>query len=104
MNNQFLIPANSKKSMLILGLFTETDLIIVGTGVGISMLLILFVDLSNVLVTILALLPGLVTSLLVMPFPNYRNVRTLIKEIYNFYNDRQRYVWKGWCIRDGEEK
>lgn len=103
MNNQFLIPANTKKSMLLLGLFTETDLIILGTGVGITMLSILFIDLSNIYVTVLALLPGLVASMLVMPFPNYRNIRILLREIYNFYNNRQRYVWKGWCMRDGEK-
>lgn len=103
MNNQFLIPANTKKSMLLFGLFTETDLIILGTGVGITMLAILFVDLSNVVITVIALLPGLIASLLVMPFPNYRNVRILLIEIYRFYNNRQRYVWKGWCVRDGKE-
>ena len=35
---QFIIPANSKKSQLILSYFTLSDLIILGTGVSISII------------------------------------------------------------------
>ena len=38
-NNDYLIPANSKKSMLILGMFDSTDLIIAGTGFIITLIL-----------------------------------------------------------------
>ena len=39
-----MIPANSKKSMLILGLFNVTDLIIFGTGIVVSFVLMLSVS------------------------------------------------------------
>lgn len=104
MNNQYLIPANTKKSMLILGLFTELDLIILGTGMGITILTVLFIPLSNVVFTILALIPGLISGLLVMPFPNYRNIRIFITELYSFYTNRRAYIWKGWCVNDGSKE
>ena len=103
MDNQYLIPANSKKSMLILGLFTELDLMILAVGVGITMIMVLFVPLDNLFLTLLALVPGMAASLLAMPFPNYRNVRTLLKEIYLFYNSRQKFIWKGWGVNNGNE-
>lgn len=39
--NNYLIPANSKKSQLILGFFTPIDLILFGSGVGITLILLL---------------------------------------------------------------
>ena len=39
-NNQYLIPANSKNSMLILGLFNTVDLIICGTGMTLTIILL----------------------------------------------------------------
>ena len=39
--NNYLIPANSKKSMLIFGLFNTTDLIIFLSGLGLTLLLML---------------------------------------------------------------
>ena len=48
MNNNYLIPANSKKSQLYFGLFNKFDLILFGSGVGTSLLLMttfqLFLD------------------------------------------------------------
>ena len=41
---QYLIPANSKKSMLILGFFNPTDLIIFGTGLAITFILLFTVQ------------------------------------------------------------
>jgi hypothetical protein len=90
--------------MLILGLFTELDLIILGAGVGVTMLLVLFVKLNNIIFTLVSLVPALAAGLLVMPFPNYRNFRIFITELYNFYTNRQRYVWKGWCANDEYKK
>ena len=40
---QFLIPANSKKSMLIFGVFTTFDLILFGSGIGVTILLLLII-------------------------------------------------------------
>lgn len=43
-------------------------------------------------------LPGIITGILVVPIPNYHNVRTALKSIYLFYSNRRRYIWKGWCF------
>ncbi len=97
----YLIPANSKKSLLIFGLFTEFDLILFGTGVGATILLLLLISPSTLLGAVIDLAPGLITGFLVLPIPNYHNSLTLIKEVYTFYTRRQRFVWKGWCVKDG---
>ena len=41
--NNYLIPANSKKSQLILGFFTPLDLGLFGTGCGLTLLLLMLV-------------------------------------------------------------
>ena len=102
MNNSYLIPANSKKSMLKFGLFTTADLIIFGTGLGISLILMMLLPVDNFWVAILAITPGLICGFLVVPVPNYHNVRTVIKNAWNFYTTRQKYIWKGWCFDNGE--
>lgn len=101
--NGYLIPANSKKSMLYFGLFNKFDLILFGTGIGISLILLMILPVEELLYAILALLPGIVTGILVVPVPNYHNVRTIIRLAYEFYTTRQQYVWKGWCLGDGED-
>ena len=98
--NRFLIPANSKKSMLIFGLFNWTDLAIFGSGLGITLILLAIIGPSETLDTFIVLTPALITGLLVSPIPNYHNVRTAIKSVWDFYMNRQVFVWKGWCIRD----
>ena len=80
MNNNYLIPANTKKSQYILGFFTPTDLILFGIGCLISFALLLIV------------------SFLVMPVPHYHNVLQLITNIFNFYTNQRKYYWKGWSI------
>jgi hypothetical protein len=102
MNNNFLIPANSKRSLLILGVFRYMDIILFGTGAGISLILAIAFPLDNLLLTMIALAPGLITGFLVMPIPNYHNVLNIITIAYKFYTTDQRYIWKGWCFRDGE--
>lgn len=103
MGNQYLIPANSKKSMLIFNMFTINDLLIFGIGSAVSMLLVLIVPLSSASLTMLALAPGLISGFLVIPIANYHNVLYLITEMYEFYTSRQKYIWKGWCFVNGEE-
>ena len=102
MNNSYLIPANSKKSMLIFGVFNTVDLIIFGCGVGISLILMMFMPVEKFAIAVLAISPGLITGLLVFPIPNYHNVRTVLKNAWIFYTTRQKYVWKGWCFEHGE--
>lgn len=102
MNNSYLIPANSKKSMLKFGLFNTVDLIIFGAGIGISLLAMMILPVDNFWIAILAITPGLICGFLVIPVPNYHNIRTVIKNAWEFYTTRQKYIWKGWCLRDGE--
>ena len=98
--NQYLIPANSKKSMLILGFFRPIDLILFGIGITLTMIMLLFIKTYNVLLMIVMLLPALVTGFLVLPVPNYHNMLQLITNVLNFYSGRKRFYWKGWCVRD----
>lgn len=97
----YLIPANTKKGMLILGVFKPFDLILFGTGVGISVLLLAFLPMVDTVTVILVLIPAFVTGFLVVPIPNYHNLLTVIGELYEFLTSRQKYYWKGWCIRNG---
>ncbi|MBR3661143.1 MAG: hypothetical protein IKN63_04475 [Bacilli bacterium] len=99
-NNQYLIPANTKKGGLILNIFMPIDLWIFGIGVGSTLLILILMSTLNHLdnlTSIVALVPGLVAVVLVFPFPNYHNIRTAIGEVIAFYTNRQRYVWRGWC-------
>lgn len=100
----YLIPANTKRGQLILGLFRKFDLILFGSGILVTMLLLAFLPLSSTLVTILALAPGLVTGFLVMPVPYYHNMLNVIVEMYEFLTNRQTYRWKGWCWKSGKSK
>lgn len=98
MNHSYLVPANAKKGTLILNLFLPFDLIMFGTGIVVSLILIALMPSSNVWLVLLAATPALVTGLLVIPIPNYHNVRMAIISIYKFYTERRRFVWKGWCF------
>ena len=100
----YLIPANSKKSMLIFNAFTPKDLVVLGVGAFISLILLLVLPIDNILIALLAIGPGLIAAFLVFPVPNYHNMLVIIKEVYLFYTTRQKYVWKGWCFTDGEDK
>lgn len=103
MRDSYLIPANSKKSELILGLFTTVDLILFGTGLVITTVLIIVFqgDLQSLWAALLVMAPALITGFLVFPVPNYHNVLQLIINMYTFYFVRQRiYKWRGWCFKD----
>ena len=103
---QFLIPANTKKSMLIFGVFTTFDLILFSVGIGVTILLLLIVSPSSLLTACIDLAPAVICSFFVLPIPNYHNIRVVIQELYRFYTTRQRFIWKGWCVKDeyGESK
>lgn len=101
--NNYLIPANSKKSQLILGFFTMVDLILFGLGVLVTLVLLLTIQSANIGIMILILSPALITGFLVMPVPNYHNVLQFIVNVYTYLSNRKRYYWKGWCY-DGEEQ
>lgn len=97
---QFLIPANTKKSMLIFGLFTTFDLILFGSGIGVTILLLMIVSPSSLLTACIDLAPAVICGFLVLPVPNYHNIRIVIQELYTFYTTRQKFIWKGWCVKD----
>ena len=103
MNNMFLIPANSKKSMMIFGMFYTFDLILVGSGIGITLLLLMILPLDSLVLSLIAIAPGAITALLVFPIPNYHNTLTVLIEIWEFLTTRQKFIWKGWCVMNGEE-
>ena len=99
--NQYLIPANTKKGQLILGVFYPIDLIIFGVGLAITFIaLIIVTDLGvGTWASILAIIPGGIAGILVFPFPNYHNVRVALGEVINFYSNNRNYKWRGWCAK-----
>lgn len=102
--NGYLIPANTKKSMLIFGLFTKFDLILFLIGIGLSLLLLMILPVEQIAIAIIALLPALVTGFLVMPVPNYYNMRTLLMSAISFFMNQRKFKWKGWCVPHGEDQ
>ncbi len=104
--NGYLIPANANRGKLIFGFFRKIDLIVFGSGVIATFIMLLTFQnaLSNIWIAILILAPALVTGLLVLPVPNQHNVMVVLGEIYKFYFvNRNKFVWKGWCVLNGEE-
>ena len=98
--NGFLIPANSKKSMLIFGMFNGFDLGVLAIGVTITILLLLTLNLSSIGPTVLAVTPGAIAIILVFPVAHYHNVMTVIISIYKFFTSREKYMWRGWCYSE----
>ena len=95
----YLIPANTKRGQLILGLFRPFDLWLFGGGILVTIILLAFLPLNNTAVTILVLSPAFITGFLVMPVPYYHNMLNIVVEIYEFLTNRQTYRWKGWCYK-----
>lgn len=102
MGQQFLIPANSKKSMLKFGLFNDVDLVIFIVGLIVSLGLLMILPVDKLLYAIMAITPGCICGFLVLPIPNYHNVRTFIRIAFEFYTTRQHFVWRGWCFNNGK--
>ncbi len=102
--NNYLIPANSKKSLLIFGVFNKLDLIMFSIGITATLLLLLILPIDQLTFAVIALAPALVTGFLVLPIPNYHNMLTIIKEAFSFFTQRRNFVWKGWCFDHGEDE
>ena len=98
--NGTLVPANTKKSMLILSMLRPVDATILGVGISISVILLIILNNAGTLITLAACIPMLISLILVMPIPNYHNTLVALQSIYRFYNERRNYIWKGWCIYD----
>jgi hypothetical protein len=100
--NNFLIPSNSKRSMLIFGLFRPIDLGIFITG-GVLTFLLIFInspqDLTDVLVD---LLPLLIAVVMVTPIPNQMNIWSFTVNVYSFLTHQRDYRWRGWCKSYGD--
>ena len=99
--NTSLVPANTKKSTLILGMlrpYPDLAIAIGGTSITIISLLIFGTN-APLWLLILCLLPMLLAALLVFPIPNYHNTLGAFESILNFYQGRKKYIWRGWCLR-----
>lgn len=97
--NNYIIPANSKKSQLILGFFTRFDLILFLSGVGTTLILLMLIPNPDLTTMVFMLLPVGITGFLVMPVLYYHNVLQFIVNILGFYFGNRKYLWKGWCIK-----
>lgn len=100
----YLIPANSKRSQLILNIFNPLDAIIFAVGCTITLMLLFIIKSNNFISVVIILFPVSVTGTLCLPIPNYHNVRQLLINIYGFFTNRRRYVWKGWNMYEQSEK
>lgn len=103
MEESYLIPANSKKSKLILGLFRPVDLGILASGIVVTLILIMLSFTEKIWQVIITLLPAGICALLVMPIPNYHNVLVVIGNVFRFFTQRRVYIWRGWCIYDDDD-
>lgn len=97
MHGNYLIPANTKRGMLILGLFRGIDLAIFLCGISATMLALVILPLDSTVVMVIAMAPATVCSVLVAPVPHYHNVLNMLVEMYLFFTTRQKLVWRGWC-------
>lgn len=105
MNGMYLIPANSKKSMMLFGMFYPFDLMLFGVGALITMILLMALPMESLVVSMIAISPGLITGMLVFPIPNYHNTLTILIDIWKFYTTNSRkYIWKGWCVMNEQIK
>ena len=102
----YIIPANTKRGNLIFSIFRPIDLIVFGTGLGVTIIaLLIFQNLLNsTAITIACLAPAAICALLVAPVPYYHNVMNVVVEAYEFFTTTQKMIWKGWCYLDGDKK
>ena len=102
--NNYIIPANSKRSQLILSIFTPLDLTLFGSGCSITILLLMIFKNASFGQMILIILPALITGFLVLPVMYYHNILQLLINIIKYFTGRREYCWKGWCICDEQIK
>lgn len=100
----YLIPANTKKSLLILNTFRLFDIILFGSGALVTLIFLFAFPGDTITELLLKFAPAGITGILVFPIPFYHNVLVFITEVYNFYKNKRVYLWKGWCANYGTEK
>lgn len=99
--NGSLVPANTKRSTLILGMYRPLpDLLILVTGVVITITLLLIFPNAGTVLMISSCIPMLISVFLTLPLPNYHNVLCGIQSILTFYTERRNYIWRGWCLKN----
>ena len=103
MNQQYLIPANTKRSMLIFGLFKPIDLIIFLIGAVATVMLVFIIGTDTPTQVLVGLAPLLVATMMVSPIPNHRNLWTFTVNVYTYFTSQRKYRWRGWCMLHGEE-
>ena len=74
------------------------DLIMFGTGLIVTLLLLVLIPSDQTIMILVSCLPAGITGLLVVPIPNYHNVLCAIQSIINFFTERRNYIWRGWCF------
>jgi hypothetical protein len=99
----YLIPANTKSGALIFNIFTPFDIILLLSGIGVTLIMLFILPIDTLPGTLIALTPAAICSFLVLPIPNYHNVLTVIRSAIDFITDRRVFIWKGWCIYEREE-
>lgn len=99
-DEQYIIPANTKRSQLIFGIFRMVDLIIFGVGATFTLFFLFIIPGQSLKMLIIKLMPLLISLFLVLPIPNYHNTLVLIRELLGFFSNRKIYLWKGWCVLD----
>ena len=101
--NIYIIPANSKKSQLILSYFTPLDLIVFAVGVTISIVSLLVVKEAPFWVMIVLSLPAIISGFLILPLPShYHNIMTFIGNMNKYMTGIKKYYWRGWCASYGD--
>ena len=98
---EYLIPANTKKGQLIMGMFRPSDLILFAIGIVLTIILAVVLPIASSVMAFMALLPALVTGFLVIPIPNYHNMLVVVSELISFFMNQRNFLWKGWCVRVG---
>ena len=58
---------------------------------------------NSTIEVVLVILPAAICTFLIIPVPNYHNMLTIMMEAYVFLTNRQKYIWKGWCVKDVKE-
>ncbi len=101
--DRYLIPANSKRSMLILSLFAPIDLVIAGVGGFITVILLMIINIETTTDILIVLTPVLISSAMVIPVPNHRNVWQLTANVLYYFTNQRKYRWRGWCMLRGKE-
>lgn len=95
--NSYLIPANSKRSMLIFSLFRPIDLTIFIIGC-IGTFALIFIntpqDMADIFVD---LLPLIIATVMITPVPNQMNIWSFTVNVYSFLVHQRNYRWRGWC-------